>query len=448
MFHRILILFLLLIFQAGAFGQQSSLDAMIDEEIEPLLSIYKKLHAAPELSHHEKETSTFVAGTLRTAGYDVTEGVGRYDRPDRTCHGLVAVLKNGEGPTVMVRTDLDALPLEEQTGLPYASEVLALNDAGEQVPAMHACGHDMHMTVFLGTARMLMKLKDRWRGTVLLVGQPAEETGSGSRALLEDGLFERFPRPDFALALHLDPYLEAGRIGPVEGYAFASVHSVDILVRGKGGHGAAPDTAIDPVVTASQIVLALQTIVSRELPPLDSAVVTVGSIHGGTKHNIIPDEVRLQLTIRTYKQEVWQQVIDSIRRITSGIALAAGVPEDRMPVVEVDESQTTPALYNDPGLVKRLTSVWKEALGPERVVRSEPLMVGEDFARYSLEDHAIPICMLWLGSLDPKIAAQHRKEGTDPPALHSCFFTPLPEPTLRTGIKAVTSAALALLDKP
>src|SRR5713226_7958738 len=294
---------------------QQSLDAMVNREIAQLVATYKMLHAAPELSHREEKTSAFFAAQLRALGFTVTEHVGKYDRPGFSGDGVVAVMKNGAGPTVLVRTDLDALPVEEKTGLPYASTIKAKNDTGQDVGVMHACGHDIHITNMLGTAEMLAQLKDQWRGTLVLIGQPAEETVDGAKAMLADSLYARFPKPDFAIALHDSADFEAGKVVYCPGYAMASSTSVDVVIRGLGGHGSKPEATKDPVVMAAQIILALQTIVSRENSPLDPAVVTVGSIHGGTKRNIIPDEVTLQLTIRTYKEEVRQRILTSLDRI-------------------------------------------------------------------------------------------------------------------------------------
>src|SRR6266478_5013075 len=294
---------------------QQSLDAMVDREITSLVATYKMLHASPELSHREEKTSAFFATQLRALGYTVTEHIGKYDRPGFTGYGVVAVMKNGDGPTVLVRTDMDALPVEEKTGLPYASTVKTKNDAGQDVSVMHACGHDIHITTMLGTAKMLAAFKQQWHGTLILLGQPAEETIDGARAMLRDGLYSRFPKPDFTIALHDSADLEAGKVGYTPGYALASSTNLDIKIRGIGGHGSRPDNAKDPIVLASQVILALQTIVSRENSPLDPAVVTVGSIHGGTRYNIIPDEVNLQLTVRAYKEEVRQKLLASIDRI-------------------------------------------------------------------------------------------------------------------------------------
>jgi amidohydrolase len=441
----LLALLCVLVFAAPAMAQQS-LDGMLDREIAQLVSTYKALHAAPELSHHEEKTAAFLAAQLRALGFTVTERVGKYAQPEWTSYGVVAVLKNGAGPTVLVRTELDALPVEEKTGLPYASTVKTKNDAGQDVSVMHACGHDIHMTSLLGTAKMLAALKDQWHGTLVMIGQPAEETVNGARAMLADGLYSRFPKPDFALALHDSADVEAGKITYWPGYAMASSTSVDLVIRGLGGHGARPEATKDPVVIAAQTVLALQTIVSREKSALDPAVITVGSIHGGTKRNIIPDEVTLQLTIRTYKEEVRQSILASIERIAKGMALAAGVPADRAPILKVIESENAPSTYNDPELSERIAAAIGRTIGKDNVIKTEPLMVSEDFGRLSL-DHQIPAFMFWLGAVEPSRVEAARKSGKTLPSLHSSLFEPLPEPTLRTGIKAMTTAVLELMKK-
>jgi hippurate hydrolase len=441
----LLALLCVLVFAAPAMAQQS-LDGMLDREIAQLVSTYKALHAAPELSHHEEKTAAFLAAQLRALGFTVTERVGKYAQPEWTSYGVVAVLKNGAGPTVLVRTELDALPVEEKTGLPYASTVKTKNDAGQDVSVMHACGHDIHMTSLLGTAKMLAALKDQWHGTLVMIGQPAEETVNGARAMLADGLYSRFPKPDFALALHDSADVEAGKITYWPGYAMASSTSVDLVIRGLGGHGARPEATKDPVVIAAQTVLALQTIVSREKSALDPAVITVGSIHGGTKRNIIPDEVTLQLTIRTYKEEVRQSILASIERIAKGMALAAGVPADRAPILKVIESENAPSTYNDPELSERIAAAIGRTIGKDNVIKTEPLMVSEDFGRLSL-DHQIPAFMFWLGAVDPSRVEAARKSGKTLPSLHSSLFEPLPEPTLRTGIKAMTTAVIELMKK-
>src|ERR1041385_8497414 len=425
-------------------GQQLSLDAMIDRDIGSWLSTYKMLHAAPELSHREDKTSVFVAGELRKLGFTVTEHIGKYENAQWSGYGLVAVMKNGPGPTVLVRTELDALPVEEKTGLAYSSQVKTKNDAGVEVGVMHACGHDIHMTSFLGTAKMLTELKGSWSGTLVMLGQPAEETGDGANAMLRDNLYANFPKPDFAIALHDKPELETGKVGYTPGYAMASATSIDIKIRGIGGHGSAPENTKDPVVVAAQVVMALQTIVSRENSPLDPAVVTVGSIHGGTRYNIIPDEVNLQLTVRTYKEEVRKRVLASIERIVKGVAMTAGIPEDRAPEVKVAEG--TGSTYNDPQLIERLVGTFKQALGDENVVKMPPIMASEDFGYFSM-DHKIPTTIFWLGASDPAEGKARGESGAPLPGLHSALFAPVPEPTLRTGAKAMTSAVLDLMKK-
>ena len=443
--HKFLLATLLLaVFGLHAMGQQQSLDAMIDRDIASWLTTYRMLHASPELSHHEEKTSAFVAGELRKLGFTVTERIGKYDEGQWTGYGIVGVLKNGPGPTVLVRTELDALPVEEKTGVPYASKVKTKNDAGVEVGVMHACGHDIHMASFLGTAKMLSELKNRWSGTLLMLGQPAEEAGQGANAMLRDDLYTKIPRPDFAIAMHDKPELEAGKIGYTPGYAMASATSVDIKIRGVGGHGSAPELTKDPVVVAAQVVMALQTIVSREISPLDPAVVTVGSIHGGTRYNIIPDEVNLQLTIRTYKEEVKQHILASLERIVKGVAAAAAIPEDRAPTVSVAESSRS--TYNDPQLVERIVMAFKQALGDENVVQTPPIMASEDFGYFSL-DQKIPLTIFWLGASDPAKVKASKESGVPLPGLHSALFAPVPEPTLRTGVKAMTSAVLELMKK-
>jgi len=429
-------------------SQQANIDTQIDREMPSLLSTYKTLHAAPELSHHEEKTSSFVAGQLHALGFTVTEHIGKYaGHPDWLGYGVVGELKNGNGPTVYIRTELDALPVEEMTGLPYASKVHAKDDAGREVGVMHACGHDIHITSFLGTAMMLMELKQQWRGTLVMLAQPAEEAIDGAKAMLDDGLYTRFPRPDFVLALHDASTVAAGKVGYTTGYAMASSTSVDVTLRGIGGHGSAPQVTKDPIVEAAQFILAIQTIVSRENSPFDPAVVTVGSIHGGTRYNIIPDEVHLQLTIRTYKEEVRQQILKALERMAQGIAVTDGIPASRAPIVTASESQYTPALYNDPELTLRLARAFKRALGPENVVERPPVMASEDFCRFGLENHQIPICQFSLGAVDAAKLEESQRTGVPLPGLHSSLWAPIPEPTLRTGVKSMTSAALDLMKK-
>lgn len=418
-----------------------TLDARIERELPALVETYKKLHAAPELSMREEKTSMFLAAELRKLGYTVTERVGRYAEPGETCYGVVAVLKNGDGPTLLVRTDMDALPITEQTGLPYASTVRARPPGGDEAGVMHACGHDVHVTTLLGAARVLAGMRDSWRGTLVLIGQPAEEIGQGAAAMLADGLYERFPKPDMVIALHDWPSVEAGKVGYRAGYFMANIDAVDLTIRGSGGHGAAPEKAKDPIVVAAGIIMALQTIVSRETSPLDSAVVTVGSIHGGTKRNIIPDEVKLQLTVRSYKADVRKRLLASIERIARGTAIAAGIPEDRAPIVTVHEKEAGNAVYNDPSLVARLVKALTSELGADRIHEIDPAMVSEDFVYYGL-DRQIPIAMFALGAGD-----RQRIAAGDMPNLHSSKFAPQPEPVLRTGVEAMTAMVLELMGR-
>jgi amidohydrolase len=426
-------------------AQQNQIDAKVDQQLPALVSMYKSLHAAPELSHHEEKTSALVARELRSLGFEVTEHVGKYPNPDWKGYGVVAVLKNGAGPTVLVRADMDALPVDEQTGMPYASHVRAKDDAGGDVPVMHACGHDIHVTSLLGTAQVLTALKSKWHGTLVTLGQPAEERIDGARAMLADGLYTRFPKPDYAIALHDAADLEVGKVGYVAGYMLASSTSVDVTLRGRGGHGAYPHSTKDPIVMAAEYILAIQTIVSRENPPLDPAVVTVGSIHGGSKHNIIPDEVHLQISVRAYKEEVRLRILASLDRIARGIALADGVPEDRAPIVKVSDTEVTPATYNDPALTARVATAMKAELGAENVLALDPVMGSEDFGLFGLEGHQIPTMMFRLGAVDPERIARSKQTGVPLPSLHSGLFWPVPEPTIRTGVRAMSAAVLELM---
>ena len=430
-----------------ALAQEMTVEKTAVSELPSLLAIYKDIHSHPELSTREEKTSALVAKELRATGCEVTENFGKYDNPNLKCYGVVGIMKNGTGPTVMVRTDLDALPVEEDTGLPYASKVTAQGDDGREVHVMHACGHDAHMSAFIGTARALQRLKDRWSGTIVFIGQPAEETVGGARALLKAGLYNRFGKPDFALGFHDKADLQTGHIGVTPGYTYANVDSVDVTVRGVGGHGAYPHKTKDPIVLAAEMINAWQTIASRENNPLDPIVVTVGSIHGGTKHNIIPDEVKMQLTVRTYKSEVRDRVLKAIDEIAKGIASAGGVPADRAPIVNVLKDQFTPATYNNPDLTKRLVGVWKNVLGADNVEIVDPTMGGEDFAEYSLPDHSIPAVDFHIGAVDPEKIAQFKREGKELPSLHSSKFAPVPEPTIRVGIIGMTSAVLDLMKK-
>jgi len=441
--------FLLLLASALSLNAQQTPQQLADAELPSLLTIYKDLHAHPELSGQEEKSAALVAKELRAVGCEVTEKVGKYEKPNHRPFGVVGVMKNGAGPTVLVRTDLDGLPVQEETGVPYASKDKAKNDKGEEVPVMHACGHDIHMATFIGVARALAKLKDQWKGTIVFVGQPAEELGIGARAMLKDGLYTRWPKPDFALGLHDSAQIEVGKIGLSEGYTYANVDSVDVSVFGVGGHGAYPHKTKDPVVLAAEMINAWQTIASRENNPTDPIVVTVGSIHGGTKHNIISDEVKMQLTVRTYKPEVRERVLAAIERIAKGCAVTAGLPADRMPTVKVRDDEFTPATYNNPELTKRIIASLQKALGKEKVESKDPTMGGEDFSEYSLlPQRSIPTCMFDVGGVDAAKFAESQKPGAAPlPSLHSSKFAPVPEPTIRTGMIAMTSAVLDLMKK-
>jgi hippurate hydrolase len=398
-----------------------------------LQPLYEDLHAHPELSFQETATAAKMAAQLKALGFEVTTGVGRT--------GVVGVLKNGAGPTVMLRTELDALPVEEKTGLAYASKATGTNPAGLTVPVMHACGHDVHMTVWVGAATTLARDKKSWRGTLIMVGQPAEEIGGGAEAMLADGLFTRFPKPDFALAIHDNDSLAAGVVGIKGGPLLASADSVDIVVHGKGGHGARPHKTIDPVVIAAKIVLGLQTLVSRENDPFDPAVVTVGSIHGGTKHNIIPDEVRMQLTVRAYKPEVRERLMRGIERIAKAEGEAANVTQPP----EVTFSDHSPVTVNDTALAARVGSALKKSMGEARVTEAIPIMGAEDFSQFA--EAGVPILMMWVGAVNPEVLDRAKREGTVLPSLHSSSFAPDPQPTIMTGLDALAGAAREVLGK-
>ena len=417
---------------AGASATENApdLQAWVQQNVPELVTFYRYLHLHPELSFREKETAATLARIWQSLGATVSTDVGG--------HGVVGLIKNGDGPTVMLRCDLDGLPVVEETNLAYSSKVRVKNEKGVEVGVMHACGHDVHMTTVTGTARYLAANKDLWQGTVLLVGQPAEERGAGAKAMLEDGLFTRFPKPDFAIALHVDATLAANQVGYRAGYALANVDSVDITVRGRGGHGAFPHATIDPIVQAAQLILSLQTIVSREVKPVDPAVVTVGSIHGGTKHNIIGNECHLQLTVRSYSEAVRNQIHDAIRRKALAVAKGAGAPE---PIVEISEG--TPSLWNDEDLAARLAPVFRLVVGAANVVESEMSMGGEDFSRYGKA--GIPILMYRVGAVNEQRLARYSELGQQPPSLHSSLFYPDVEEVLTTGVTSMSAAALEML---
>ncbi len=407
--------------------------AWVDENLGDVVKLYHHFHANPELSFHEKETAARLAKELEAAGGKVTTDVGG--------HGVVALFENGEGPTVMLRCDMDALPVKELTGLGYASKVTVTNpDDGTETGVMHACGHDVHIANMIGVARYLSANKDQWTGTLMIIGQPAEERGAGAKAMLGDGLFEKFPKPDYAVALHVDSTTATGTVGYRAGYALANVDSVDITVRGRGGHGAYPHTTIDPIVQAAQLVLALQTIVAREVKPLEPAVITVGSIHGGKKHNIIADECHLQITVRSYSDAVRTQLLEAIQRKAKGIAISMDAPE---PVVKISEG--TPSLFNDRDLAARSAKVLEATVGKENVSDAEPSMGGEDFSRYGKA--GVPILMYRVGAVDARRLERFKELGTPPPSLHSPLFYPDAEATLATSIETMSNIALELLKK-
>jgi amidohydrolase len=393
--------------------------------------LYIDLHRNPELAFHEQRTAAELAQRAKALGYDVTTGVGGT--------GIVAILKNGPGPTVMLRTELDALPLEEKTGLPFASTVKTKNAAGETVPVAHACGHDLHMSAWVGTAELMAQNRQHWHGTLMLVGQPAEEIVSGAAAMLKDGLFTRFPKPDYALSLHDDPNIPAGVVGYHPGFFRASADTVEITIFGRGGHGAAPQTAVDPIVIAARTILGLQTIVSRENNPMDPAVITVGSIHGGTVANIIPEQVKLLLTVRTFNPEARKRMLAAIEREAKGEALAGNAPKE--PLVELKSG--TDAVSNDPELTRQMAGVLRTALGPNNVVEMPAEMSSEDFSQYGLAGvHAV---LLHIGAVDPAKLEASRRSGAPIPKLHSPQWAPEREPTLKVAITAETAILANLL---
>ena len=408
--------------------------AAIEPEVKSLDALYKYIHSHPELSYEEEKTAARMAKELKTLGFEVTTNVGG--------HGIVGVLKNGDGPTVLIRTDMDALPIIENTGVPYASKVRTRDKDGNEVGVMHACGHDMHMTCWVGAARVLAGLKKHWRGTLVFIGQPAEEVGAGARKMLADGLFKRFPRPDYCLGLHCDFRIPHGHIGYSEGLVLVNVDTIDITIKGKGGHGSAPHTTIDPIVLSAKIILDLQTIVSRENNPTDPAVVTVGSIHGGTKHNIIPSEAKMQLTVRTTRDDVRARVLEAIQRITRAACVGARAPD---PVIQIAIDNFTPALYNNAELAKKQAKVLKGALGADNVHLQEALMGGEDFSRYGRE--GIPSFFFFLGTFPPDRVEAMLKGKTPLISLHSDLYYPVPEPSFRTGVLSMSMAALHLLQE-
>jgi len=417
----------------------ATLNEAVQADMPQLMVLYRDLHANPELSMQEVRSPAKLAAEMRKLGFTVTEKVGKT--------GVVSVMKNGEGPVLMIRADMDGLPVVEQTNLPFASKVRATARSRVETGVMHACGHDTHMTTFIGTARRLAAMKDQWSGTLVMILQPGEETGEGARIMLEDGLYTRFPKPSTVLAFHDAAALPAGVIGITPGYALANVDSVDISVKGVGGHGAYPQTTKDPIVLASRIVTTLQTLVSRENDPANPAVVTVGSFQAGAKHNIISDEARLQLTVRSYTPEVRKLLLDGIRRIARGEAIAAGMPEDKMPVVTVREEQYTPSTFNTEKLSAEMLALFTANFGPQRVLKTPAVMGGEDFSRFWLADKSIESLIFWVGGTPKPVWDAAQGDQAKLPSLHSPFWAPDAEAVISTATEAMTLAALDVLKK-
>jgi hippurate hydrolase len=446
-------------FCAPAVAEDKALADAVAADYPYVFELYKHFHANPELSFKEVESSKRLATELKTLGFDVTTGVGdKWTKAKAKAdagkvnagvggYGVVAVMKNGEGPTLMMRADMDALPLEEKTGVPYSSKVKSADYKGQDAPVMHACAHDSHMAILVGTARRLVAMKDQWKGTLVLIGQPAEEIGLGAMAMLNDGLYSKFPKPDYVIAEHTSGWDPAGAVTYTSGYTLANVDSVDIIVKGVGTHGSAPHTGKDPIVVGAQIVNALQTLISRETNPLDSGVVTVGSFQAGYKHNIIPDQATLKITVRSYKDEVRRHLLEGIKRIAIAQAQSAGLPADLMPEVKI-ENDYTPSTYNDPALTTRVMGAVAKSVGETRVYARAPSMGGEDFSQFARTPDKIPTVIMWVGGVDPA-AFRAGQDGTGPipPGNHSPLFAPVPGPTLKTGVQAMTAAALELLGR-
>ena len=430
----------------------------VNADYDYVLELYKHFHENPELSLMEKETSERYAKELKSLGFDVAENVGddwvrakvKKDVGEVMSgvggYGVVAVLENGDGPTVMLRADIDALPLLEKTGLPYESKAVGKDHKGNEAPMMHACAHDSHMAIAVGAARQLIEHKDKWSGTLVIIGQPAEEIGLGALAMLDDGLYERFPKPDYVLATHTSGWDAAGTVAYTSGYALANVDSVDITIKGVGAHGSAPHMGKDPIVLGSQIINALQTLVSREVNPLESGVVTVGSFQAGYKHNIIPDESKLLITVRSYDDDVRKTLLDGIERIAIAQALSAGLPEDLMPIVEF-ESDYTPSTFNDPEMVARVMGAIGASIGEDKVVERPPSMGGEDFSQFHRFDTSIPTFIFWTGGANARMMEKSKETGLLPPANHSPFFAPEPEEALKLGVQSMTAGAIELFEQ-
>lgn len=433
-----LIIFLYLVISLPFSASADELKQSVQSDIPYLEKIYHHLHQTPELSKAEIKTAKYLAKKLREYGFEVTEGIAKT--------GLVAILKNGDGPTVMLRADTDALPVLENTGVSYMSTATTVNESGITIPIMHACGHDMHMTVLLGTAKQMVKYKGDWQGTLMLIAQPGEEISYGAKQMLAEGLFEKFPLPDYNIAMHVSADLPAGKVGYVKGYAMANVDSVDVLVKGIGGHGAYPHKTKDPVMMAAEIIVKLQTVVSREISPLESAVITVGSIHGGTKHNIISNGVKLQLTVRSYSDQTRNYLLKRIEEISHGVARTAGMSDNLLPEVIVQE-EYTPSVYNQPEFTQLVINNLQQAIGKNNVVETQPVMAGEDFGRYGRTKEKIPSTLLWLGAVNPAKYKDAIDNNKGLPSLHSDKFAPDTIPTILTGVSGMTANAIKLMQK-
>ncbi|MEZ5897252.1 MAG: amidohydrolase [Parvularculaceae bacterium] len=447
------------VFALSTSAGAEDLKTAVETDYPYVFELYKHFHQNPELSFKESESAKRMTSELEGLGFEVTTGIGdKWTKAKAKAdagkvndgvggYGFVAVMKNGDGPTLWMRADMDALPLEEKTGLPYASKVVSTDYKGQTAPVMHACAHDSHMAIMVGTARRLAAMKDQWSGTLVLLGQPAEEIGLGALAMLQDNVYSKFPKPDYIIAEHTSGWDPAGAVTYTSGYALANVDSVDIYIKGVGAHGSAPHLSKDPIVVGAQIVNALQTLVSRETNPLDAGVVTVGAFQAGYKHNIISDAAHLQITVRSYKDEVRQHLLDGIERIAKAQAESAGLTAEMAPVVEIEQDYT-PSTYNDPALTARVASAIGASIGAERVYERPPSMGGEDFSQFGRTPEDVPAAIVWVGGLDPEAyRAGVAGEAPMPPGNHSPLFAPVPEPTLKTGVQAMTAAALDLLKK-
>jgi amidohydrolase len=438
------LLLLLSLAAVPAVAQDTS--TFIQTELPNLVDTYKDIHAHPELSHFEVRTSAIVAAELRKAGYTVTENVGVYADGSRA-HGVVGILKNGPGPTLLVRADMDALPITEETGVAYASHAIGKTIDGQTTGVMHACGHDVHTTVLIGTARAMAEAKSQWHGTLMLIGQPSEETIDGAKSMLTDRLYERFGTPDMVIGLHDTNSLPAGEVQLVPGAAQASATSIDVVIKGIGGHGAAPQAGRDPIALAALYITQIQTIVSREENPEDPTVVTVGDIHGGTKRNIIPDQVKLELTVRTFSDKSRQTVIDGLKQMAAGITTSAGLPPDKAATVTVLD-EYAPLEFNNPALCARIHPVLVKTLGAANVIEGTRVMPSEDVGYFGLEGRKIPVAYMGLGAMDPTLFAAAQAAGKELPGPHTSKFQPDPEPTISTGVRTMTAVAISLLQPP